>query len=386
MMRPAPAPPLLLLTIILACAWAGTDEAARTPACPGRAAAFRNPFDSRPFAMGFTRWPPEATMQGVKRMDDFIAAHADLTALHFDGGVPWPRALLDVEYPEAVMNEWRGAREAIPPEHLVYLALTPLDITRSAIAPLWETDTTQPLPAPWDGYGLDHPDVKRAYLNHVRRAVDFFRPDYLAIGIEVNIAQADSAGTWEAYKDLHRSVYQALKREHPMLPIFATFTNTHMNGLDGGRLDEQKKEIAELLEFSDRLGLSVYPFGWPYGPGRTGISENLFDTALAFGKPVVIAESGMPSRSFEAFGQTYEFQEADQVRWLEFLLRKAGENRLEFVVNWVSLDFDRLLEYLPAGDLRELAAFWAYTGLERSDGCGKPALTVWDSYLHLERD
>ena len=61
-----------------------------------------------------------------------------------------------------------------------------------------------------------------------------------------------------------------------------------------------------------------------------------------------VTESGAPSYSFSAFGK----------------------------------DYGKLLAVFPA-DTRELGMIWAYTGLERSDGCPKRGLAVWDGYLGL---
>jgi hypothetical protein len=277
-----------------------------TPVCAATNPTVKLEAQVRPFHMGFTRWPPEATLEGIQHMNEFIETHGDLTAMHFDGGIPWPEALADGEYPQAVMNEWQGTKDATPANHVVYVAITPLNTSRTQLADYWGSSTNQALPSPWDTYGLDHMDVKTAYLNYARRVIQFFQPDYFAIGLEVNVAQASAPETWKAYKELHQFVYVALKTDYPDLPIFATFTNTHLNGLDGGNREAQKLEITELLEYSDLLGLSVYPYGWAYG-NKVAISDDLFDTALSFGKPIAITESGMSSAGFEAFDVQYSY-------------------------------------------------------------------------------
>jgi hypothetical protein len=372
---------LLLIIFTLACG--GTNvPAAATPVCSATSPTVKVEAGARPFHMGFTRWPSEATIEGIQHMNEFLETHGDLTAMHYDGGIPWPEALTDGEYPEAVMSEWQWAKDSMPANHKLYVAITPLDNSRTALAEYWGTDTGQPLPKPWDEYPLNHPDVKTAYLNFARRAIEFFQPDYFAIGVEVNVAQAGAPETWTGYKELHQYVYENLKRDYPDLPIFATFTNTHMNGLDGGNREEQKREITELLKYSDLLGLSAYPYGWPYG-NKVAITEDFFDTAISFGKPIVISESGMSSAGFEAFGAKYDFTQADQTRWIQFMLEKAAENNFGFVVNFASTDYNKLMEVIPPGEARELATFWLYTGLERSDRCAKESLGVWDAYLKL---
>lgn len=54
-------------------------------------------------------------------MNEFIEVHGDLTAMHFDGRVPWPEALSDGDYPEAVVNEWQDAKDATPANHVLYI-------------------------------------------------------------------------------------------------------------------------------------------------------------------------------------------------------------------------------------------------------------------------
>lgn len=114
--------------------------------------------------MGFTRWPPEATLEAIQRMNELIAAHGDLSAIHFDGGIPWSEALADGKYPEAVMNDWRWAKDGTPAGHVLYVAITPLNTSRTSLAKYRGDKTGQPLPIPWNGYKLNHPDVKTAYL------------------------------------------------------------------------------------------------------------------------------------------------------------------------------------------------------------------------------
>jgi len=377
----------LLILFLTSLACGGTAAPAMpTPTCQPSASAIMLTETSRSFYMGFTRWPPEATLDGIQRMDNFIASHSDLAALHFDGGIPWPEALADGDYPSAVINDWKGARDSIPQGHKLYVAITPLDMSRAHLAPYWGTANNQPLPKPWDGYQLNSPEVKRAYLNFARRVIEYFHPDYFAIGVEVNIAQVKSTDVWNAYKELHQYIYENLKKENPDLPIFATFSNSHMNGFSGGNRDAQKTEITKLLKYSDLFGLSVYPYGPDYhngGDNPAPIPNDLFDTALSFGKPVVVAESGMPSADFSTFGMNFKFTPEYQEQWIQFLMKKAQENHFLFVVNWLTIDFDKLLKDFPSKDTRELATFWVYTGLQRSDGCNKKALATWDAYLKL---
>lgn len=374
---------LSLITLALVTLACGGVTTSPTPACIPSTASVEVNAPSRPFHLGFTRWPPEATLDGISRMNNFLSTHGDMTALHFDGGVPWPEALTHGPLPDGLMNSWRSTRDAIPAEHTLLVSITPLDMTRTKLASYWGSSDNQPLPKPWDTYPLDHPDVENAYLNYARQVIEFFQPDYFAIGIEVNVAQVNAPETWAAYKNLHKFVYEGLKAEYPDLPIFATFTISHMSGLDGGNRAKQKEEIETLLPYLDMIGLSSYPYGWMYPSGKADpIPEDFFAPALAFGKPIGVTESGAPSYSFSAYGKDYKFSEDYQARWVDFLLQQAGENQFEFVVAFTGIDYDKLIADMPA-DVRELATIWVYTGLQRSDGCNKLGLSYWDAYLNL---
>ena len=48
----------------------------------------------------------------------------------------------------------------------------------------------------------------QAYLSCSGHMLEFFQPDYLAIGIEVNETVQAGSDTWKAYAALHRHVYK----------------------------------------------------------------------------------------------------------------------------------------------------------------------------------
>ena len=343
--------------------------------------------NSRPFYMGFTTWPPDFTIEAVNGMYEFIGDYADIIGFHFDGGVPWPEALNGEDFSNHLTNEWEGARDKKPSNHKLYVAITPLDISRENLASYWGSDTGQPLPSPWNSYSLNDEEVKTAFLNYAKRVIDFFNPDYLAIGIEVNILLTRDQEKWEQYLELHEYIYAELKKDHPELPIFASVSLAQINGLDQGNPILQKEKVSEFMQFNDFLGISTYPYGWAYWPaGKLDpVPEDFFDTFLIFGKPIAVTETGAPSQDFSALGTNYKFDENYQRQYIELLLRKAHEYDFEFVINWANIDYDKLLEIFPDKNLREFATIWAYTGLQRSDGCKKKALYVWDAYLKLPK-
>lgn len=340
-------------------------------------------YTSRPFRMGFTRWPPAFEAEAITRMYNFIGKHGDLIAHHFDNGIPWQEAYSGKSFSQHLMNDWNEAKKNTPKGHKVLVSITPLDFSRENMAKYWGESDNQDLKTPWKDLKLNDPMVKTAYLNYAKKVVDFFHPDYLAIGIEVNIALTKNKERWEEYKDLHQYVYTELKKSNPSLPIFATISLSHLDGLEGGAKPKiQKEELQGFMQYNDILALSAYPYGFG-GRVEKPAPEDMFDSALAFGKPIAISETGEPSREFRALGFKYSLSEDDQAQYIDLLMRKGEELKFIFIVNWEAIDSDKLLEKFPAGLVRELGEIYAYLGLEKSDGTVKKALTIWDKYLKL---
>ena len=126
--------------------------------------------------------------------------------------------LRDKPFSDELISEWKGKKEATPKGGKVYLAISP---GRGDLKP---GEKSLPFPKELVGKSYDDPVVMKAYLSYCRRMIEFFQPDYLGIGIEVNEIYQVGPDKWRAYAALHRHVYQELKKDHPNLPIFASFT------------------------------------------------------------------------------------------------------------------------------------------------------------------
>jgi len=338
-------------------------------------------YTERPFRMGFSPFPPDLSMEAVAQVYSFIGDNADLILHHFDNGVPWEEALAGKQFSDNLQEDWNRRLEKTPENSGIMVAITPLDFERSNLADKWGESEGMDLPEPWESYPLNHPDVRTAYLNYALRVIDFFNPDFMALGIEVNMLRAKNPELWEEYLDLNSYVYTRVKKVYPQLPLFTTVQYEWLRGLDKkteGSVDNQVEAVSELMEHSDILGLSTYHYGIDHNPPV----EDYFRTALSFGKPVGIAETGANSADFTQLIFTTRADEKDQLAFVSFILKEAADNNFLFVNNWVAIDFDRLLEDLPF-TVRQIAKGWVHTGLQTWDGKNKPALDIWRNYLEL---
>lgn len=341
--------------------------------------------DNRNFFMGFSTFPSDYSKEGLDASHKFIRDHGDIVLYHFDHGPPWLEALNDEPFPDNVMDEWNENFERKPEGHKLYVSITMTDTDRVKLADTFGRPFSSEEKEEWMNYQFNHENVKKAYLNYARRVVEFFDPDYLAIAIEINGMLNVDDEAWEEYKDLHKYIYTELKKEYPDLKIFATFMLAQILGYDGADAEKHEREIIELMNYSDLIGLSAYPHGWPYPNARLDpVPERFFDEALKFGKPIAITETGAPTENFESYGFKYRFRENYQKDFIESLLRNARENNYEFVILWTGIDFDKLFSKWPTS-VKDLVKIWAYTGLQDSRGCKKEAFYVWDAWKSLKK-
>jgi hypothetical protein len=325
---------------------------------------------SRPFRMGFTAFPHDISLEAVEQTRQFVRDNADLIAHHIEG-VPWAEALRDAPFPKEVVSEHESKRSMKPPGAKVYLAISPgrgdLKLPDKGVTPL---------PPELKGKPYDDPSVKKAYLTYCRRCIGFFTPDYLAIGIEANEILSAGADKWRTYVELHRYVYRELKKEHPQLPIFASFTLHNMFKNPGRMLDAW----AELMPDNDLVAVSYYPFllGEPPQKALPWLIEK-FDR---FGKPYAFVETNeagdrlvLPQSKIVIDGTPQK-----QAAYLRMLLALAEQRRFEFVVLFIHRDYDALWDKIKA-TAPELFMAWRDCGLLDEQGNARPAYAIWREYF-----
>lgn len=363
----------LVLCVITVCLLGAMGNAVNATAQP----------TSRPYYLGFTPFPYEVSFPAVDFTYEKITADADLVSHAFDNGVPWPEALSGADFSAQVMDDWSQRKAKTPAGHKVYVQITPIDFMRTGLAPYRGEKDDMPLPAPWNGYAIDAPEVKQAYLNYCRRVIAYFAPDFLAIGIETNLLMQNRPDLWPAYVELHRYVYSELKKEYPALPIMITFQVTAM--LEGYQPEfdhkRQMQTLNDLIDYTDVFAMSVYPYFSVYTTQI--LPTDIFDKLRAMtDKPMAVSETGYPAQTFSLSQPpiTFTSDEGKQDRYIKLLLKKADEFEFKFVINFVLRDYDRIWEMLGKPDL---AAVWRDTGLYDEDGKERQALQTWRTALAL---
>jgi uncharacterized protein (TIGR03067 family) len=330
------------------------------------------PSGERRFRMGFTGFVYDLSLEAVTASRKFVRENGDLLAHHLEG-VPWAESLSGQPFPKPLLEEWEGKKLATPPGGKVYLAISP------GRGDLRMADKAGPLPEELQGKGYDDPLVRKAYLNYCRRAIAFFQPDYLAIGIETNEIHGQHTKTWQAYVSLHKHIYTELKKDHPQLPICASWTLHNMFKKRGAMLESWKT----LMPYNDLVAVSYYPFFVP-DQDRLAALDWMTREFDRFQKPYAMVETNDAAERLRLPTEkvVIEGTPAKQEAYYRTLLDLAQKREFAFVVSFVHHDYDALWERIKAHS-NELFVAWRDCGLLDETGQPRPAHGVWKEWFDL---
>lgn len=346
----------------------------------------------------------------------------DIISLHMDNffGIPWDEFASGSPLPQPWLEKMTWIKQSADQLGVkIYLSLTPLSGLRNGLgAKATDQDGVLVVDDGWaDGcYSFDtgeaHEQIQTAYLNYVRWMVDFFKPDYLTHGIEINMYDVACSGDYDSLLALLNRVYDQEKEHDPELPIFATFTSGDMYQQGAGDdcgpsnhacLLENIDKIALLKQ--DRFGISSYPI-WEFNEFGDWPEDYFTAFADVTGKKLVVAETGWGSHNVTVPWPTLEDDcllvtestDAMQMDYMEFLFDSAQTSGTDFVVWWSLRDYldGPVLDSCPCTapglwcllyeamyDIGLLPAFlmWGSMGVIDFDAEPKPALTTWEKWL-----
>lgn len=395
---------------------------------------------TRSFELGFTPalYDFPSTAEEFGEMLDWIqhTITADATAvnLHLDHGVPWVEAHADtfasaeLPYSPAVKSMWESMRQRVPPGKKVLLSLNPLGVPRNVIAPYFgvgegftydaqfqrigngiiaDAENRLP-PAPWNTHGLNHPDVKLAFLNYCRRAISFFQPQQLVMAIEITATMNESPAAYDQLLDLLNYVYTELKAEHPSLPlgvsISATTFMTDEYGVSHKHEDQpplkrelQIQGLTDVLPVVDFIALSLYPHYGKYNASTMPASmfDGLMPLLEATGKPILIAETGWPAEMYTVLGVPFFSNTDKQDRFYRLLFYEMEKTSapVDTIISFAPRDSDRGWQRLLDGSQQEpptvspqFVEFYKYfrdIGIYDGEGHRRPSTDTWQQRLAL---
>jgi hypothetical protein len=341
--------------------------------------------DARTFYMGFMSFLLDTGPRAATEFRDFVSQNGDIVDIQFED-VPWVEALAGKPFHENLTNEWKRQQALVPPGVKLYLGVTPLNGVRSGMAEYRGATGNLPRPAPFQDKSFDDPLIMRSYLNYCNRAIEFFHPDFLAIGIETNELYHHAPGAWPGYVRLHKFVYHELKKTHPGLPIFTTFT---LHGMLNPNWQDREQMLAafkQLMDCNDLIVISYYPF---FGHLSSEVEADfswLTRSFDQFGKPYAVGESGESAEIVNVpFGDHVVKMDGSpelQNSFYEKLLALAKDRKFAFVIESVYRDYGGKWEE-EKEKWPPFFVAWKNNGLVDDWGIKRPAYYTWRKYFTL---
>lgn len=342
--------------------------------------------ESRSFRLGFTAFPYDLSLDALRDAFDYARDEGDIFLTHLDMGVPWDEVKNDLPFPAKVKETLDGSTTLNKPGQKLFLSATPTSQQRNALALMWnDTGEHQPLSFQWKNRKFDDPVVIETYIKYCKRLIDYTNPDYFAFGIEVNASFKKGTPSYEGFLHLAEATYIELKETYPSLPIFMTFQDQAFNKTKSALIEMTE----ELLEFSDIIAMSTYPF-WLYD-FPTQDANPVFldkDRLITFrnldrSKPFAISETAYIAEDLvmESIGVDIKGSESWQNDYLKNLLTDCQELEAEFLIWFISRDYDALYESIE--DPEVILRVWKDTGLRDGEGNQRPSYHTWMKWLEL---
>lgn len=206
---------------------------------------------------------------------------------------------------------------------------------------------------------------KQKYKDNIVQFAQKYSPQYLVIGVEVNILAAKSPQDFEDFVSFYNDVYDAIKAKSPDTKVFTNFNLEYMKGLQGGlfgRTNDASKSQWSLMDRfkSDMASFSTYPFLIYHSPSDIP-SDYYSEISQHTSKPIAFTEIGWDS---DASIKGWESSEENQAEFIKDFFSQTKEMDVKIAV-W-SFMYDQ-----------NVASPFNHLGIIGSNGTKKLAWESW---------
>jgi len=349
------------LLCIIAAACGGSDD--NGDYAPGPTVTRPTPEgDPRSVALGFTAMPAEQTT------DSYIQAFA--TAAQYGEAIliqrtpPWAEFFPNAQISSTTIETTRLETALLGQyDHLqLVFAIDPTDpnVQRARLADV----------PPGVSEGFRDEDMRQAFIAYVRYVVRNYEPEYLAIGVEVNMLRDRDREQYDAFVSLYAEAYANAKDANPDTKVFPTFQMEDIEGSLGEVHPPRWEALADFTGRMDVLAVSTYPYLTDISTAGDILEHYYNQLTARFAGEVMIVDAAYPSAPLQ--GYPLVGTEEEQARFVERLLNDAEASGFSAVIWRAALD----PSYAREGTL---AAF-RDIGLRKGDGTNKAAWGLWETW------
>ena len=315
----------------------------------------------RSFLLGFSSLPRELNAEAYAEAIDFAGDHGEIVLIQRN--VPWGEFAPGGSVSDDTAESTTSERDAVRKNGLkLFFAIDPTDGATGR-------DRLAGLPGEMAGRRFDDADVRAAFLSYAEYVALNYKPDYLALGVEMNLYYEKNKDDWDNFRSLYAEAYAAVKRASSETQVTVTLQYEDLQGL----LPREDKHFADwqlvrAFDPIDFVAISTHPDFAFAGPAA--IPENYYSQLTAFtDKPIAIAEMGYASAGGRQDANIAV--EEQQAAYLERMIGEAQKLSMAFAV-WFAI-WDPV--YAKG---TEFDAFQSI-GLLRTDNTEKPAWRRWDA-------
>lgn len=314
--------------------------------------------------LGFSTLPPERTSDAYIGAFATAAQYADTILIQRTP--PWEEFLPGGQVSQTTADNTR-IETALLDEYdnlTRYYAIDPTDgvVQRSRIANLPLSVDSQE--------GFKDPDLRNAFIAYTAYVVKNYKPDYLALGVEINMLFERSPEQFEAFVSLYDEAYDQVKAASPKTKVFPTFQLEDLEGTFGTIHPPHWEVLDAFRGKMDALAISTYPFLAQVRTTSDIRPDYYSQLKKHFDGEIFISETGYASSPVD--GQATVGTEEDQQAYVERLLSEAETNGLSMVVWYAALD----PSFVASGS----SSVFKDIGLRRSDGSNKLAWGTWEEW------
>ncbi len=314
--------------------------------------------------LGFSSLPPEQTSDAYIGAFATAAQYADVVLIQrappwedfLPGGRVSRQTSDNTRIETQLLNQYKNLK--------VYYAIDPTDgvVQRSRIANLPQSVDPQA--------GFLDPGIRESFLAYTAYVAKNYHPDYLALGVEINMMAERSPRQFEAFVALYKDAYAVAKAASPKTKVFPTFQLEDLLGTFEAVHPPHWELIDPFRGKMDALAISTYPFLAQVRTAADLRPDYYAQLKQHWSGEILIAEAGWASAPVE--GQVNVGTEEDQQAFLVRLLNDASANGFSLVVWFAALD--------PAFAQSGAASVFKDIGLRHSDGANKLAWSTWEEW------
>lgn len=361
---------LAVLSLAAACGGNSKDPATsgngtKAPSGPGPAINRPTPSgEPRTVRLGFSTLPPQQTSDAYIGAFATAAQYADVVLIQRTP--PWEDFLPGGSVSQQTSDNTRVETQLLDQYSNLkrYYAIDPTDgvVQRSRIANLPQSVDPQA--------GFLDPGIREAFLAYTTYVAKNYHPDYLALGVEINMLYERAPKQFDAFVSLYKEAYDVAKAASPKTKIFPTFQLEDLEGTFGTIHPPHWEVLDPFRGKMDALAISTYPFLAQLRSAADIRPDYYSQLKDHWDGEILISETGYASAPVD--GQVNVGTEEDQQAYLVHLLEEAEKNHFSMVVWFAALD--------PAFAQTGAASVFKDIGLRKSDGSNKLAWTTWEEW------